>query len=156
MTEVKPASPVADGVTAIIDDNINGGHVVFHEFSVDLCRGDGEFGGAFATDLLEAEVIEVVLGGSGILRRIEVHGGEGTANHVVAEAVQAPLPSANEHLVSTRSGVVVVGDIGVGVDIQAEVHPFIINKAFHRSSTIATSVDGTLTRSRGRVLTIVG
>ncbi len=156
MTEVEPASPVTDGVTAVINGNLNGGHVVFTEFFSDFSRSDGELRSAFATDLLEAEVVEIVLRGSGILRRIEVHGGEGTANRVVAEAVQAPLPFADEHFVFTRSGVVVAGNVGVGVHIQAEVHPFIVDNISQSGSAVATSMDSTLARSRGRVLTIVG
>ena len=156
MTEVEPASPVANGVTIVVDGDIHSIHVVFHQFDLDTLRSDVEFRSAFATNLLKAEVVKVVLGSSGILRREEVHSCEGTANLVLTEAVQAPLPCANEHLFFTRSGIVIIGDVSVGVHIKTEVHPLVINDISQGSGVIAARVNGTLARSRGRVLTIVG
>ena len=146
MTEVEPASPVTDGITAVINGNLNGGHVVFTEFFSDFSRSDGELRSAFATDLLEAEVIKIIDGTTVFHRSEEVHGGEGTTNHVVTKAVQAPLPFANENLFFARSGVVVTSDVVIGVHIQAEVHPSIIN-ASHIGGAVATSVNGAMTRS---------
>ena len=62
LTEVEPASPVADGVTTVVDGHRHGGHIVFTKFFGDFHRINGELRSAFATDLLEAEVIKIIDG----------------------------------------------------------------------------------------------
>ena len=89
------------------------------------------------------------------MRRIEIHRGKGTPHNAFTETVEAPLPLTNKYLVFAWSGVVVTGDVCVGVHIQAEVHPCVVNTR-HVGSAVTSSMDGAVARCMGRVWAIVG
>ena len=101
------------------------------------------------------QVIDVVLRGGSILRREEVHGTKAAVGIILAEAVQAPLPFGIEFLFLTNHIEIKLGNIVVSIDMDAEVHPLVVN-ARQVAGAIATSVHGAVARSSGRILTIIG
>ena len=102
-----------------------------------------------------AEVVKVVLGSSGIPGREKVHGTKATVGDILTEAVQTPLPSGIEFLGLANHVEVELSDIVVGIHMNAEVHPLVID-ARKVASAVAACMDSAVTCGRGRVLTVVG
>ena len=103
----------------------------------------------------DGEVVEVILRGSGILGREEVHGAEDTVGDVLTEAVQAPLPFGIEFFGLAHHIEVKLGNVVVGINMDAEVHPFVVD-ARQVAGAVATGVNRAVARSLGRILTVIG
>ena len=118
-------------------------------------RATMSFGFSFVSTPGKADVVEVILGISSILRRIEIHGFQTAANHIITISVQTPLPFVDKHFIFAWSSVVIACGVGIGIHMQAEVHPCIVH-AWYVSHAVTTRMDGAVTRSLSRARTVVG
>ena len=135
-----------------------------------VTMGNGIFGNVVAHSVLlerieqqhfivalqrDGEVVEIEFGSSGILRREEVHSSEDTVSLAFTKTVHTPLPFGIDFFRLTNHVEIELGNVVVGIDMDAEVHPFVVD-ARQVAGAVATSVHGAVTRSRGRGLTVVG
>ena len=107
----------------------------------------------FFVELRETDIVKIKLGGLGRHRRIEVYGFDSTIDDICSVKIQTPLPFGIHRFWLTNHIEVKLGDIIVDINMDAEVHPFVIDTGnIRRRDT--SCMKSAMARGGGHIRTI--